>query len=315
MAPMKKQKTIVSALWLLISLVVIFSVALLLQKRNFSDQSRASSGTVLVGQLIRSTSSSLCSKCVQQCPGSDNVLHDCNPMASNGISIDSVCNQAGKVETCGGKTYCCPKPKARWTANLTECPGATPAVKPLSPYRLLKKGGLCTALVIDKDLAEPLVGQQVVATGTLKEPYFYASKLSSYTPTPTRTPTPTKTPTPTSSDNQPPKIITTSLPSGYVNKSYTASVDASDIDTGDALTMTISGLPFGLNTGPCGVPVGGGKITCYISGTPIQSGLFNIKVYVSDNRGGSSSKSLPLSIVTQSTKVTPTPIGPPVVAR
>jgi len=198
-------------------------------------------------------------------------------------------------------------------SDTTQCVGIPLPVKGKGRYRILRDKGVCTALVVSKSLAEPLVGKRVIATGILKGPYFYVKQLTLSKSTPT--PTPKRTPTPTPSTNHPPLIQTTSLPTGYVNKSYNAKVDASDIDSGDALTMTISGLPFGLKTGPCSVPVSGGKITCYISGTPIQSGFFNLKVYVSDNRGGSSSKSLPLSIITQSAKVTPTPIGPPVVVR
>ncbi|KKT41533.1 MAG: Polymorphic outer membrane protein [Candidatus Collierbacteria bacterium GW2011_GWD2_45_10] len=371
----QNKKTLVSALLLLVSLALIFGVALLIKTGNFNDQGRASSGTIMVGQLIRSTDSSLCRKCIQQCPGLDNVLRDCNPMASYGISIDSICNQAGRVETCGNKAYCCPKPNSRWTTDLTKCPGVTPAVKPPSPYRLLKDGGVCTAMVISKTLAEPLVNKKVVATGTLKEPYFYASKLvenkcveqcpgadkvlrnctppeadgtsqdslcnatgrtascggikfccprpgmqwtkdmtkcpiptptKTPTPTPTSSPTPTKTPTPTPSDNQPPQITTTSLPSGYANESYGASIDAIDPNLTDSLKMAISGLPFGLNSGPCAVPIGGGKITCYVSGTPASSGLYSVQVTVTDNRGATTTKSLALSILAV-VSITPTP--------
>ncbi|KKT51033.1 MAG: hypothetical protein UW44_C0018G0003 [Candidatus Collierbacteria bacterium GW2011_GWB2_44_22] len=78
----QNKKTLVSALLLLVSLALIFGVALLIKTGNFNDQGRASSGTIMVGQLIRSTDSSLCRKCIQQCPGLDNVLRDCNPMAS-----------------------------------------------------------------------------------------------------------------------------------------------------------------------------------------------------------------------------------------
>ncbi|EKD53148.1 MAG: hypothetical protein ACD_61C00138G0001 [uncultured bacterium] len=479
---MKKQnkKTLISALLLLIGLVVIFGVAVLIKTGNFSDQSRASTN-VMLGKLIKATDRALCIKCVEQCPGRDNVLRSCNPMASYGISIDSMCNKAGRVETCGGKTFCCPAPNSRWTTDMTKCSGVTPPAKPNSNYLLLKPGGVCTALVVSKTLADPLLNKQVVATGTLKEPYFYASQLvedkpgcdttqrdtpvttklkfprtgkvaifsmspvqfratvklvgprnfnidlvpnvspakadrtfdviageqyalsmvvkypnntnkpavgwippaevgkcgpkkspgkdkcgvlwdisklieyakanssgitgikagvneanvgcwadpktnnpledydfndwaivfgyvgsqptitTTSTPTiapPTRppTPTPTKEPTPTSFENQFPRINTNSLPTGTVNQSYSASIDATD-DTGDQLRMTISGLPFGLNTGPCAIPVGGGQITCNISGTPASAGDYSVNVVVTDNHGGRSNKVIPLTIV------------------
>ena len=480
---MKKQnkKTLISALLLLIGLVVIFGVAVLIKTGNFSDQSRASTN-VMLGKLIKATDRALCTRCVEQCPGRDNVLRSCNPMASYGISIDSMCNKAGRVETCGGKTFCCPAPNSRWTTDMTKCSGVTPPAKPNSNYLLLKPGGVCTALVVSKTLADPLINKPVVATGTLKEPYFYASQLvedkpgcdatqrdnpvtaklkfpqsgtvqvfalgsgvsstsritltgpkiinidvtalttpskmdktfvvkageiytlkmalkypnniskpaigwippaevgkcgpkkspgkdkcgvlwdinklieyaktksssivgikagtvnaniqcwgdpssnnpledydyndwaivfgyvgtqptitTTSTPTiapPTRppTPTPTKEPTPTSFENQFPRINTNSLPTGTVNQSYSASIDATD-DTGDQLQMTLSGLPFGLNTGPCAIPVGGGQITCNISGTPASAGDYSVNVVVTDNHGGRSNKVIPLTIV------------------
>jgi hypothetical protein len=487
---MKKQnkKTLISALLLLIGLIVIFGVAVLIKTGNFSDQSRASTN-VMVGRLIKAADSALCTKCVQQCPAPDNVLRDCNPMASYGISIDSICNQAGRVETCGTTAFCCPAPNARWTKDMTKCPGGTPPAKPNSAYRLLKPGGVCTVLVVSKALADPLLNKQVVATGTLKEPYFYASQLvedkpgcdatqrdtpvtakikfprtgkvavyslspvqfradivftgpknitlgdvlidnkvatvsktfdviagqeytysfkiiypspvgkkpaygwippaevgkcgpkkspgqnkcgvlwdiktlidyakansssiagikagvneanvqcwadplsndptkdydfndwaivfgyagsqptitTTTTPTiapPTTPPTPTSTPTP--SDNHTPQIKTTSLPTGTVNRSYSAGISASDLDTDDQLQMTISGLPFGLNQGSCGGPVGGGQITCYISGTPASAGYYSVNVVVTDNHGGLTSRVIPLTIV-EVIETTPTP--------
>jgi len=173
---MKKKKYLLKAIPVVIGVIIIFGIAFLLQKRNFNDQGRASTN-VIVGRLITKANSVLCTKCVQQCPAPDNVLRDCNPMASYGISIDSMCNQAGRVESCGTTTFCCPAPNARWTKDLTKCPNVTPPAKTPYSYLILKPGGVCTALVVSKTLADPLLNKQVVATGTLKEPYFYASQL------------------------------------------------------------------------------------------------------------------------------------------
>ncbi len=200
---MTKQKGLVSAILIALGLVMVFGVAYLIQSGNFNDQSRASTGSVMVGKLIRE-SDPACTKCIEQCPGKDNVLRNCHPMESDGTSQESLCNQAGRMEYCGAKTYCCPKAGALWTTDIGKCVSVakitdpkrktaqtggkflpSPSKPPLppkipAPYRLLKDGGVCTALVVSKTLAEPLVGKKVVALGSLKEPYFYVSTLSEY---------------------------------------------------------------------------------------------------------------------------------------
>lgn len=59
--------------------------------------------------------------CIEQCPGSDGVLRSCTPPEADGSSNDSLCNLAGRVESCGGKKFCCPKPGGKWTTNMTNC--------------------------------------------------------------------------------------------------------------------------------------------------------------------------------------------------
>ena len=112
------------------------------------------------------------------------------------------------------------------------------------------------------------------------------------------------TPTPSTPKNSAPVITTTSLVTGTVGKNYSSSITATDVDPGDALTMTISGLPIGLRRGPCAVPVTGGTVTCYFSGTPSVAGTFKIYVEVIDKLKASTSKILPLTIIT--TRPTPT---------
>lgn len=53
-------------------------------------------------------------KCVEQCPGSDGVLRNCTPPEADGSSQDSLCNQKGRVELCGGKKYICSKANGKW---------------------------------------------------------------------------------------------------------------------------------------------------------------------------------------------------------
>lgn len=86
----------------------------------------------LVGQMVvvtgtqkngtfYATSIKKLAKCVQQCPGKDNVLRNCNPPEIDGSSQDSTCDRAGRMETCGSNNYCCPSKGARWTTDLTKC--------------------------------------------------------------------------------------------------------------------------------------------------------------------------------------------------
>lgn len=64
--------------------------------------------------------------CEDQCPRSDGALESCTG-SSDGTKI-SVCNRAGRVEVCGGKSYNCPAPGGKWALMtlVTETP-PTPA--------------------------------------------------------------------------------------------------------------------------------------------------------------------------------------------
>lgn len=59
--------------------------------------------------------------CTEQCPGSDGVLRNCTPPESDGTSEDSLCNAAGRVESCGGEQYCCPAVGGTWTTDMSTC--------------------------------------------------------------------------------------------------------------------------------------------------------------------------------------------------
>lgn len=60
--------------------------------------------------------------CVEQCPGSDGVLRSCTPPESDGTSEDSLCNSAGRVQSCGNQPYCCPSADGDWTTDMSKCP-------------------------------------------------------------------------------------------------------------------------------------------------------------------------------------------------
>lgn len=68
-------------------------------------------------------------RCQQACPGTDGVLHSCTPPESDGSSRDSICNEVGRKEVCGGRVYCCPKVGGKWTSELSKCQ-AIPSPKP-----------------------------------------------------------------------------------------------------------------------------------------------------------------------------------------
>lgn len=63
--------------------------------------------------------------CTPRCPDSrePTLLHSCTPSADG--TYESLCNLAGRVETCGGSQYCCPSPGATWTTNMSGCPQTT----------------------------------------------------------------------------------------------------------------------------------------------------------------------------------------------
>ncbi len=65
--------------------------------------------------------------CKEECPGKDNVLRNCTPPEPDGSSADSTCNVKGRVEPCGGKSYCCPSAGGAWTTAMTACATPTPA--------------------------------------------------------------------------------------------------------------------------------------------------------------------------------------------
>ncbi len=57
------------------------------------------------------------------CPDDSGVLLISSTPSSDG-TYQSLCNQAGRVETCGGAKYCCPSVGGTWTTNMTNCPSA-----------------------------------------------------------------------------------------------------------------------------------------------------------------------------------------------
>jgi hypothetical protein len=116
--------------------------------------------------------------------------------------------------------------------------------------------------------------------------------------TPPLSPTPTPTPTPTPIPPTPPVIETTSLPTGKRLVAYSASIIGTDINVGETLTMTASGLPTDLSFGNCQQQSVSNRprITCQITGTPTKVGKFTVLITLKDSAGLQSRKSLTLTI-------------------
>ena len=120
-------------------------------------------------------------------------------------------------------------------------------------------------------------------------------ELTAPTPSPISVST---TPTKPAPKNSMPQITSSSLVSGVSGNTYNTTISAKDADVTNDLTMTISGLPFGLYQGPCNeqVTTSAALITCTISGTPTRSGAYTVTAKVRDNYGLTSSKSLTLTV-------------------
>lgn len=109
--------------------------------------------------------------------------------------------------------------------------------------------------------------------------------LPSLTPSPTLKPTSTPTPTPISS-NQAPIITAQSSYTGYVDRSFSVTVDGYDLNLGDSLTMKLYNPAPGLSLGYCSQSVVGGKkiIRCPYSGIPTTTGNFYGRIILNDGK-------------------------------
>lgn len=97
-------------------LSVVAGVLLVRQQQNIQEKA---SGTQCPG--------------AEQCPNTKDptLLQSCHPGESDGTTDDSICNQAGRIQTCGPAStqYCCPKAGGTWTTNMSAC-SATPSPSP-----------------------------------------------------------------------------------------------------------------------------------------------------------------------------------------
>lgn len=84
-------------------------------------------GVLLVRQ--QQTIQEKAASCSEACPVSSNknLLRSCHPVDTDGTPTESLCNSAGRIETCGPNytKYCCPKAGGAWTTDMTACTKAT----------------------------------------------------------------------------------------------------------------------------------------------------------------------------------------------
>jgi hypothetical protein len=84
-------------------------------------------GVLLVRQQQNIQEKAASTQCpgAEQCPNSanPNLLQSCHPADTDGTTSDSLCNTAGRIETCGAAStqYCCPSVGAAWTTDMTAC--------------------------------------------------------------------------------------------------------------------------------------------------------------------------------------------------
>jgi hypothetical protein len=69
-------------------------------------------------------------------PGDSGRLWSCHPGESDGTVSESLCNETGRVETCGVNSsgqpqqWCCPAVGGSWTTSMTSCAVSTPSPSP-----------------------------------------------------------------------------------------------------------------------------------------------------------------------------------------
>ena len=124
-------------------------------------------------------------RCTEQCPGSDGVLRSCTPPEDDGSSNDSLCNLAGRVESCGNKPYCCPSAGGAWTTDMTACPTTptptlTPTPTPTPTLTPTPVAGACMEVALFAKICQPAVpgGVTCMAEGYQTTPMTAAQRAS-----------------------------------------------------------------------------------------------------------------------------------------
>jgi len=163
-------------------------------------------GVILVTLVVKNNQDTRkdAAQCREQCPGSDGVLRNCTPPEADGSPEESVCSWSGRIESCGGVQFCCPKAGGTWTKNMTACTTPTPTPTPtptLTPTPTPTPTPSITLTPTPTPTATPTPTKTPTPTPTATP-----TPTKTPTPTPSATPTPTKTPTPT------PQVVSETLP-------------------------------------------------------------------------------------------------------
>ncbi|HAP37984.1 hypothetical protein A2574_03330 [Candidatus Shapirobacteria bacterium RIFOXYD1_FULL_38_32] len=84
-----------------------------------------------------------------------------------------------------------------------------------------------------------------------------------------------------------PTVLTQSLPNGWTNRPYIATIRTRDVDVGDKLGMIASDLPEGLSLSNCSqfVLSNSERLHCDLSGVVAEPGTYTFKIGVFDNNG------------------------------
>ena len=84
-----------------------------------------------------------------------------------------------------------------------------------------------------------------------------------------------------------PTVLTHSLPNGWTNRPYIATIRTRDVDVGDKLGMIASDLPEGLSLSNCSqfVLSNSERLHCDLSGVVAEPGTYTFKIGVFDNNG------------------------------
>lgn len=102
---MKRNKAILSII-LIVVILLIAGASIYISSKVSQEQAIAPTAPV-----------SEPAACEDECPRSDGALVNCTG-AADGTNI-STCNEAGRVELCGGKSYTCPAPGGAWALTPT----------------------------------------------------------------------------------------------------------------------------------------------------------------------------------------------------
>lgn len=54
-------------------------------------------------------------------PAQKSLLRNCTPPEADGSPEESLCNKKGRIQSCGGKEFCCPAVGKAWTTDMTAC--------------------------------------------------------------------------------------------------------------------------------------------------------------------------------------------------